>query len=415
MKMRQIITCTLAAALVLNSTVPLANFAAAGVTATQPIAVKSISIEESIQMAKDYSMQIRQIQIAKDNAMKAHSASENGGSQAGALLHEYNAYQRLYERGVKTESDVAALKMYQSMFNGEPSLTFEQMYDQFVYPMDVAPYQVYVQFQGLKVDEPNVISSIEYQTKQLYYGILSYQHSLVLMKDANGITEKKIKELELKYKVGQVAKVTLDSEKLSYAKSQSELEKQKKELKVLEAQFNGLTGREKNTAVVLQDPGLLKATEVVNYEQMVSKALQNRGDLKKSQLEIDSLTHEVKIMSQYLRDPKLERRVDADQRLLTAKLAKAEMENEIKAELLGVYSNYKQAEEQLIVSKKKVELSEKQLTKIKQLFKVGYVKKLDVYGVELQLQNSKLGYESAVYEYNKQLDAVSRVTLHALN
>lgn len=413
--MRPVLVGAIAAALIASG-IPTSGYAAVQTNSAviAPVA-ETVTLDSAIQKATDYSMQIRQIANAKNSAMKAYSATENGGAKAAALLDQYNVYQGLYQNGAKDALQVMTLEMYQAMFGPQPNLSFEQMYDQFVIPSEITPYQVYVQFQGLKIDEPTVISTVAYQTKQLYYGILSYQHSVALMKDSATITEKKIKELELKYKLGQVAKATLESEKLSYSKSLLELEKQKKELNILEMQFKGLLGYHENTAIKLSDPGLIKATEIISYDALVSKALANRADLKKSQLTIDQLTHEVKVMSQYLRDEKLDRRVDADQRLLSAKLAKAELENQVRAEVLDAYNDYKQAQEQLLISEKKVALSEKQLSKMKQLLKVGYVKNLDVFGVELQLQNSKLSYESAVYNYNKQLDAVNRITMHALN
>jgi hypothetical protein len=414
LKLRPIMVGTLTMALLLNGVAPL-SYGATTAQAASVVKTNAMSVDEAMQKAKAYSMQIRQITAAKESAMRGYSAAESGGAKAGNMLYEYNVFQKLSENGATDPMQVATLEMYRAMFGGSPSLSFEQMYDQFIIPSEVSPYKVYVQYQGLKLDEPSVISGVEYQTKQMYYGILSYKHSLLLMQESIGITQKKIQELELKYKAGQVAKATLEMEKLTYSKNLLELDKQKKELKILETSFNGLLGNADNAPVVLKEVGLLNAPGVISYETLVLQAFQNRADLKKSQLEIDSLTHEVKIMSGYLRDPKLDRRIDADQRLLSAKLAKMTLENNVKTEILDAYNTYKLAQEQLSISAKKVALSEKQLSKIKQLLKVGYAKKLDVFGVELQLQNSKLGYESAVYEYNKQLDAISRITVHALN
>ncbi len=393
---------------------PLSSYATETPSVTTE-AVQTLSMDAAIQKATDYSMMIRQIKNAKEKAMKGYSQAENGGAKAGAQLDDYLAYQNLYYAGADDPVEVMALEVFKAMFGPQPILNFEQMYDNFVIPSEVAPYQVYVQFQGLKIDEPNAISAVEYQTKQMYYGILSYQHSLLLMQDSNCITTKKIKEMELKYSVGQVSRVALEAERLNYTKSLLELEKQKQDLKVLEAQFKGLLGLSENTPLKLVDPGLLLVKEPVSYESLVDKAIKDRGDLKKSQFAIDNIVHEVKIMSQYLKDPQSDRRVDADQRLLDAKLAKANLENEIRAEILDAYNSFKQTEAQLEISKKKVELSEKQLTRMKQLLKTGYVKNLDVYSVELQLQSSKLSYESAVYNYNKQADAINRITDHALN
>ena len=416
MKIKQIISGILLSAILMSSAMPLSAEAsqADSTTTVKPVQEK-LTIDSAIAKATAYSMQIRQITTAKENAMKGYSSAESAGARAAGMLHDYNVYKNLDANGAKDALSNATLEMYRAMFGPQPVLSFEQIYDQFIVPSEVMPYQVYVQYQGLKIDEPIVVSSVEYQTKQMYYGILSYQHTIKLMQDSLKISEKKIKEMELRYKVGQVAKATLDMEKLSYTKSQLELEKQKKDLKVLEMQFNGLLGLPESTAVVLTDPGLAKPATSYNYSQLVAEALENRGDLKKSQLEIDSLNKEVKVMTEYLRDPKLDRRVDADQRLLSAKLAKSELEAGIRAEVLVAYSGYKQSEESLRVASEKVSLSEKQLVKIKQLYKAGYVKALDVYGVELQLQNSKLGYETAVYDYNKQLDALARVTRHSVN
>lgn len=414
MKTRYVTIGLLAISLMVGGIPPTASYAAETQAAATETA-QTLSIEAAIKKATDYSMMVRQIKNAKEKAMKGYSQAENGGAKAGALLDDYLAYQNLYYAGADDPMEVTALEIFKAMFGSQPTLSFEQMYDNFVVPSEVAPYQVYVQYQGLKIDEPNVISGVEYQTKQMYYGILSYQHSLLLMQDSNRISEKKIKEMELKYSVGQVSKVALETERLNYTKSLLELEKQKKDLRVLEAQFKGLLGVDEATKLALVDPGLLLVKEPITYENLLNKALKDRGEIKKSQFTIDNLAHEVKVMSQYLKDPKSDRRVDADQRLLDAKLAKANLENDIRAEILDAYNSFKQAEEQLEISKKKVELSEKQLTRMKQLLKTGYVKNLDVYSVELQLQSSKLSYESAVYNYNKQADAINRITVHALN
>lgn len=404
---------TLALSIVVTG-VPVGSFAAEQVP-TNVSVNQSISLTTAIEMAKNYNMNIRQITNAKEKAMKGYSDASNGGNTAAGMLAQYNAYKSLYENGAKDVLETSALEMYKAMFGPQPSLSFEQIYDKFVVPSEITPYSVYVTFQGLKLDEPRVTSLVEYQVNQMYYGILSYQHSIELMGESLSITEKKIKELEQKYALGQVSKVSLETEKLTYTKSLQELAKQKKELRALEVQFNGLLGLPKESAVKIVDPGLLKAPKTYTYEELVTEALANRSDLKKSDLEIDKLTFEVKTMSEYIKDPKADKRVDADQRLLSAKLSKMTLENDIRAEILTAYNSFKQAEENLKISSEKVSLSEKQLTKAKQLYKVGYIKMLDLYGVELQLQNSKLSYESAVYTYNKQLDALSRITNHSLN
>ena len=403
-------------------TVFLANFILSGYVfadsnseTKQSDLANELSLSKSVEMAKENSMLLRQLGDAKEQYMKAYSQAESSGMKAAGMLHEYNVFQNLYEYGAKDPLQKSTLEMYKAMFGSIPSMNFEQIYDQFIVPSEVMPYQSYVQFQKIKIDEVVASSTAEYQTIQTYYGIISFQQNLALLKDSLTITSKKISEMELKYKLGQVSKAALQSERLSYQKSLTEYEKQLKELKMLEMQFNRLVGRDVNSAVRLKMVGLVPIDKSIDYEKLIEKALTTRSDLKKMNFDLDSLNHEVKVMRQYLRDDKHDRRVEAEQRLLSAKLSKATLENGVKQEILLAYSELKLGEEKLDIAQKKVNLTEKQLVKVKQLYKVGYAKQLDVYSVELQLQNSKLEYESAVYNYNKQLDALNRLVVHPLS
>ncbi|HHU16638.1 MAG TPA: TolC family protein [Clostridiales bacterium] len=257
--------------------------------------------------------------------------------------------------------------------------------------------QEYANKQGPRNYETE-INKLKRDTLEIYYTLKEIENQVEIAKNNLALKEKLLKNTQLKYKLGTVAKVDVLEAEISLAKAKDQLIAAQNGLNTMKMAFNQFMGFDLMQNVILTDT--IKEIPLSNKSltESIKDALANRNEiheaaynLKVSTLNLQNYTAYPRYSSKYIK---------AKMSLLMAETNNANapltVENNVRTKYMTMHEKYSAVQ----TNKKAVE-NAKEMERLAQLqYDAGMATLSDVESAQLLLYNAQLDYSRSLLEYN---------------
>lgn len=257
--------------------------------------------------------------------------------------------------------------------------------------------QEYANKQGPRNYETE-ISKLKRDTMENYYTLKEIENQVEIAKNNLALKEKLLKNTQLKYKLGTVAKVDVLEAEISLAKAKDQLIAAQNGLNTMRMAFNQFMGYDLMQNVVLTDSIKEIPLSDKSLTASIKDALANRNEiheaaynLKVSTLNLQNYTAYPRYSSKYIK---------AKMSLLMAETysvnAPLTVESDVRTKYMKMHEKYSAVQ----TNKKAVE-NAKEMERLAQLqYDAGMATLSDVEGAQLLLYNAQLDYSRSLLEYN---------------
>lgn len=313
---------------------------------------------------------------------------------------------------------VAAYKQLQQLFLGlygitTPSLSEEQIYDNFIYYTTVLPMNLSGQASLLKIDRQRAEAGIRNGIETLWWnlGALRSQNTLtqtysLLVKHQLAITEKKLS-------LGQASELDLDAKKVDYEQAlsnQRALERGTENLEYSLRQLAGIPFSEDFYVTVT--PVVTASQNLKNFDEYFRLAQRTRVDAIRALKTLDMVKQEEAVMSSYISDANSTKRLEVRLRRLEAESQYQKILKSLDAEIYGLYSDALTARETMEMSALNQQLATLDLKRIQALYAQGYLSQIDFEGARLMLVQAQINYENSKYQYRLKLQQLEHAVTY---
>jgi hypothetical protein len=257
--------------------------------------------------------------------------------------------------------------------------------------------QEYANIQGPK-NYDTEIYKLKRDTLENYYTLKEIENQVEIAKNNLALKEKLLKNTQLKYKLGTVAKMDVLEAEISVDKAKDQLLAAQNGLNTMRMAFNQFMGYDLMQNVVLTDS--IKEIPLSNKSLTASikDALANRNEIHEAayNLKVSTLN-----LQNYMAYPRYSSKyINAKMSLLMAETYNANapliVENDVRTKYMKMHEKYSAVQ----TSKKAVE-NAKEMERLAQLqYDAGMTTLSDVESVQLLLYNTQLDYSRSLLEYN---------------
>lgn len=257
--------------------------------------------------------------------------------------------------------------------------------------------QEYANIQGPK-NYDTEIYKLKRDTLENYYTLKEIENQVEIAKNNLALKEKLLKNTQLKYKLGTVAKMDVLEAEISVDKAKDQLLAAQNGLNTMRMAFNQFMGYDLMQNVVLTDS--IKEIPLSNKSLTASikDALANRNEIHEAayNLKVSTLN-----LQNYMAYPRYSSKyINAKMSLLMAETYNANapliVENDVRTKYMKMHEKYSAVQ----TSKKAVE-NAKEMERLAQLqYDAGMTTLSDVESVQLLLYNAQLDYSRSLLEYN---------------
>ena len=360
----------------------------------------------------------------------------NNASDLWELYDAYQKYKELYDKGVNnltilplipippgaTDEQIAiievqnqqitvnnqlvsAYQQLQQLFLGiygitTPSLSDEQIYDNFIYYTTILPMNLSGQVSLLRIDRQRAEASIKNGVETLWWNLGALRNQSNLTSVFSLLVKRQLTGLEKKYSLGQASQIELDSKRIDYDQAlanEKALERGIENLKYRLRHLAGLPFEETFSAVI--SPIISFNQVLKSYEDYFRLAQRSRVDAIRALKALDLIKQEERVMSSYISDPNNIKRLEVKLRRLEAEETYQGLLKALDAEIYGLYHEALTAKEDMETAALKQQLATLDINRIKALYERGYLSQLDFEGARLMLVQAQISYESAKYQY----------------
>ena len=360
----------------------------------------------------------------------------NNASDLWELYDAYQKYKELYDKGVNnltilplipippgaTDEQIAiievqnqqitvnnqlvsAYQQLQQLFLGiygitTPSLSDEQIYDNFIYYTTILPMNLSGQVSLLRIDRQRAEASIKNGVETLWWNLGALRNQSNLTSVFSLLVKRQLTGLEKKYSLGQASQIELDSKRIDYDQAlanEKALERGIENLKYRLRHLAGLPFEETFSAVI--SPIISFNQVLKSYEDYFRLAQRSRVDAIRALKALDLIKQEERVMSSYISDPNNIKRLEVKLRRLEAEEAYQRLLKALDAEIYGLYHEVLTAKEDMETTALKQQLATLDINRIKALYERGYISQIDFEGARLMLVQAQIVYESSKYQY----------------
>lgn len=342
-----------------------------------------------------------------------------------AAYEAYQTYERLHRAGAglipdpnpldpldpmnPTPEQIAMKQAYlqlQAMFLQlygiqTPSLNDEEIYDNFIYPVDVLPNKLLDQYVSLRIDKERVTAMLEGGVEALWWNMGSLGTQKRLIEEYVSLLQVQLGAETSRFQVGKISELQLEAKRLDLDIAMRDQVRLDRESENLDYRMRSLAGLE------FKEPfsvNLLPITEtnggLKTYEAFLTESLRTRADAIRALRQVYSIRQEIDVMEDIIEDDDHPRRKAIRMDLLRAEEAYEATVRSVDAELYAAYDATLTKQEALLNARSSYDISILDLNRVKALHSVGYVADVDLIGAEMGQKQALLALESSIYQYN---------------
>ncbi len=273
---------------------------------------------------------------------------------------------------------------------------------------DSIPYLQYITMQELTADftlanaKRGLEVTIESQKADIessYFGLLQAKELVEINKANMDISKELYETAQKKFELGLVAKQEVLNSESSYINAQNQYKQSQNNVKMAQMALNTKLGFDVMKSINLKDELDYKKFEAPSIAEAVSKALNNRTEIKAAEFQNELQSIKMDIVRKQYPDITFmyrEQKVVEEKALKDLQTARKNIEMEVRSN----YLNLLQKEEEILSGKKTAELAEEALRLSQLSYDVGMTVLTDVQQAQTMLQQAKLGLSKAILDYN---------------
>lgn len=407
--MRKLIAIVLCLALT-----PLGAFAAEGET-----------LESLKEKAVAASVDLLAMEQGMESLMENLDAVQDREEEIEAAYEAYQTYERLHRAGAglipdpnpldpldplnPTPEQIAMKQAYlelQAMFLKlfdiqTPSFNDEQIYDNFIYPVDVLPNKLMDQYASLRIDRERVTSMLEGGVEALWWNMGSLGTQQKLIEEYVSLLQVQLGAETSRFEVGRISELQLEAKRLDLdiaMRDQIRLDREGENLDYRMRSIAGLEFEEPFSVRLL--PVTETNGEMKTYEALLTESLRSRADAIRALRQVYSIRQEIDVMEDVIDDDDHPRRKAIRMELLRAEEAYEATVRSVDAQLYAAFDAALTKKEALLNARSTYDISVLDLNRVKALHSVGYVADVDLIGAEMGQKQALFALESSIYQYN---------------
>jgi len=394
---------------------PFGAFAAEGET-LETLKVKAVAS----------SVDLLAMEQGMETLMENLEAVQDKEEDIVAAYEAYQTYERLHRAGAglipdpnplldpldplnPTPEQIAMKQAYlqlQAMFFKlfgiqTPSLNDEEIYDNFIYPVDVLPNKLMDQYASLRIDKDRVTSMLEGGVEALWWNMGSLDTQKRLIEEYVSLLQVQLGAEAARFQVGKISELQLEAKRLDLDIAMRDQVRLDRESENLDYRMRSLAGLEFNEPFSVK---LLPVTEtnggLKTYEAFLTESLRTRADAIRALRQVFTIRQEIGVMEDIIEDDDHPRRKAIRMDLLRAEEAYEATVRSVDAQLYAAYDATLTKQEALLNARSSYDISVLDLNRVKALHSVGYVADVDLIGAEMGQKQSLLALESSIYQYN---------------
>ncbi|MZQ99652.1 MAG: TolC family protein [Acidaminobacter sp.] len=336
------------------------------------------------------------------------------------LYEAYQNYVKLYEAGAHLIPDpedptnpetppdpnkIAYLQLqglFKSIYGIEtPSLTEEQIYDNFIVPVRVLPMKLSTQIDTLRIDRSRLVDGLESGIDTLWFnlGYLGVQGKV--LDEYLALVRGQLDIAKIQLEIGRLSELEYESKKMDLQSVEIDLKRLTRENENLEYRLRSLAGLNfDETFSIFVEPLQTELEEVLDYESLRRLSLRTRVDSIRAMSEMDTIQLEEKFMEDYITDEKHPRRLAAAINSLEAEREYKSVVSKIDQELYSAYNNALTKREAVANSKEAFEISKADYQRAIAFYSVGYLSDIELQGAKLAVTRAELDIEQQAYQFS---------------
>ena len=347
------------------------------------------------------------------------------------LYDAYQNYVELYEAGANLIPDpedptnpetppdpikVAYLQLqalFKSLYGIEtPSLTEEQIYDNFIYPSRVLPMILSNQIGNLRIDRSRLADMLENGVDTIWFNLGYLESQGKLLGEYLALLRGQTDIAKIQLELGKISALDFESKSMDLQASvydQVRLERESENLLYRLRSLAGLRFEEPFSIEIA--PLQSDQIEILDYESLRRLSVRTRVDAIRAMNEMDTAQIEEKIMKGYITDERHPRRLAAAIKSLDTERSYKRIVSLIDQQLYTAYNNALTNLEALDNSKRAYEVSVSEYKRALAFYSVGYLSEIDLQGAKLAVAQAELAIEQQSYQlslaYQKLISTVT--------
>jgi len=282
-----------------------------------------------------------------------------------------------------------------------PSLNDEEIYDTFIYPVEVQPNKLMDQYASLRIDKDRVTSMLEGGVEALWWNMGSLGTQKRLIEEYVSLLQVQLGAEAARFQVGKISELQLEAKRLDLDIAMRDQVRLDRESENLDYRMRSLAGLEFNEPFSVK---LLPITEtnggLKTYEAFLTESLRTRADAIRALRQVFTIRQEIGVMEDIIEDDDHPRRKAIRMDLLRAEEAYEATVRSVDAQLYAAYDATLTKQEALLNARSSYDISVLDLNRVKALHSVGYVADVDLIGAEMGQKQALLALESSIYQYN---------------
>ena len=299
---------------------------------------------------------------------------------------------------------VAYQQLNQLFFNlfgiRTPSLTEEQIYDNFIYYSTVLPNNLNGQIDLLRIDRQRAEAGFKNGVETLWWNIGALRSQRRLTEDYRLLVRQQLTAVEKRFSLGRASEIEVELKKYDFEQALSNQKALERAIENLEYRLRHLSGipfsEEFQVAISAPD---YQDEALKSFEEYLRLAKRTRVDAIRALSSLYTLKQEENLMSVFITDPGHIRRLEVRQRRMEAEQQYQQLIKALDAEIFQLYHEALSAKESIILAEQNLRLATTDLSRLRALFSQGYLSEVDYEGARLMLVQAQINLENAKYQY----------------
>ena len=243
------------------------------------------------------------------------------------------------------------------------------------------------------------IADVKKEVEQAYFNLLHAQTQMDINKENVEIAESLYEHSKMKFELGDVTEKELSNSELNYLQAQKDYKVSEDNIKSTKMALNIKLGREVMENLNLQDKLIVKEVPKIGIAEAVTKALDNRSEVKtveynyqKADIEMKSISIQYPDITYQYKEKKIA--------LEEAKRNLEKTKKDIEMEIRDNYMTILQKSEEIKINEKSVALSKKVLDITQASYNLGASVNIDVEQAQADYQTKRIELSNAILDYN---------------
>jgi len=274
--------------------------------------------------------------------------------------------------------------MFISLGVANPNISLKEEYNLFIQPVKVTPYALRTEIMIMNLKQEEVERSIKAGAVTLFNATQQIKEGVTIQRDLLHLTGEKRKSAKHRYTLGLISQYAYQIEVNNEKIASLELTSLERDWGIMKQRLNQLRGKPLSEAIVLEETVIKEIEPLEKVEVYVTKALENRLELKENTLRLQEKENErVQMAPYYEKTAYAYVAIENDKNQLV--LEKRQLEQKIEIEIRTAYMAVNEKEEVLSLAREALKMSQHTLAEQKARQAVGQVSFMIIQGSEIDV------------------------------